>query len=80
LMGCWNFLAAKTVKRSIHTPKRVVFVLLSIKPDCAWNVNTKILRKMSATDANNIRLWGDNKSQWFATYQMSKKKTRDNKR
>ena len=35
LMGCWNFLAAKTVKRSIHTPKRVVFVPLSIKPDCA---------------------------------------------
>jgi hypothetical protein len=34
LMGCWNFRAAKMVKRTIHTPKRPDFVLLSIKPDC----------------------------------------------
>jgi hypothetical protein len=33
-MGCWNFLAANTVKSAIHTPKRPNFAPSSIIPDC----------------------------------------------
>lgn len=33
LMGCWNFLAANTVKSAIHTPNRPSFAPSSIKPD-----------------------------------------------
>jgi hypothetical protein len=44
-MGCWNFLATKTVKRIIHSPKRSAYVLLSIKPDCTYCKTIKIVRQ-----------------------------------